>query len=289
MEQVVELIAPVTVEEVTAALKDANDGSPGVDGITRAYVRSMGQGPGARDMAAHMTLWLCAQRPPSAFKVGITSLIPKSADSVEPKDFRPITMSSMLCRQFHRILAARFEQHVPLSPRQKAFKRGDGLVDNAVILRSLLKDHCAKSRSVCVAFIDVAKAFDSVSHDYTLVVCRRMGIPEVFVEYIRRLYDGGTITRRCGRQRDSRTFTVRRGVRQGDPLSPFLFNLVMDWLLSMLDENLGVEEATGVRDNHLDFADDLALISETPEGLKALAREYEALLGSVGLRSNAGK
>jgi hypothetical protein len=107
-----EIIAPITREEYKQTLKDANDSSPGVDGMSRAYLRLIADA----SMVIHMNLWLAARCPPRAFKEGITSLIPKSADSSKPAEFRPITMSVMVARQFHRLLAERLERLVPLSP-----------------------------------------------------------------------------------------------------------------------------------------------------------------------------
>jgi hypothetical protein len=68
-----------------------------------------------------------------------------------------------------------------------------------------------------------------------------------------------------------------------------LFNFVMDWLLSMLSSQLGVDVGAGVRVSHLAFADDLTILSETPAGLQSLADDFEAGLASVGLLPNAKK
>ena len=78
-------------------------------------------------------------------------------------------------------------------------------------------------------------------------------------------------------------------VRQGDPLSAILFNCVMDWILSELDSNLGVEIKEGVRVNHLAFADDVALLAEYRTGLVALAEQYEHSLSMAGLKPNPAK
>ena len=64
-------------------------------------------------------------------------------------------------------------------------------------------------------------------------------------------------------------------MRQGDPLSAISLNYVMDWILSELDTNLGVEIKEGVRVNHLAFADDVARLAESRTGLVALAEQYE--------------
>jgi len=72
-------------------------------------------------------------------------------------------MATMICRLFHRLLAYRAESHLPLGARQKAFREGDGLADNVWILWSLIKDCKARHCPLCLTFVDVRKAFDSVA------------------------------------------------------------------------------------------------------------------------------
>ena len=82
---------------------------------------------------------------------------------------------------------------------------------------------------------------------------------------------------------------VRRGIHQGDPLLPLLFNYVMDWVLSDLVPQLGITLEGDLRLNHLAFADDVSLITETTEGAKRLAQQFEKGLGEVGLLPNSKK
>ena len=175
---------PVLVKEVQEVLKGMNDGSPGPDGIDRTTLR----GVNANGLATHMNLWLCCGCSPTAFRDGITTLIPKSAESQQPGEYRPITVTTIVARLFHRILAKRCERHIPLSPRQKAFRRGDGLCDNIWLLRSTLQDRTRSRKPIWVTFIDVAKAFDSVSHQSMLIAARHVGVPDIVLGYVSSLY-----------------------------------------------------------------------------------------------------
>ena len=278
------LSVPVTSEEYGLVLRTTNDSSPGIDGIDKKVLSSFDGGA----VVAHMNLWLLAGRPPEAFKEGVTVPLPKSADAAGPAEHRPITMSSMLCRLFHRLLARRAEKELPLQPRQKAFREGDGLADNVWILRSIIDDCKARHRPLCVTFVDVRKAFDTVSHESIVNGAERIGFPPGLLSYIRCLYTGGATQIRVGRTLGS-VIRPRRGVRQGDPLSPLLFCAVMDWVLAQLDGQLGLELAGGVRVNHLAFADDVALLSTTPEAMKRLLCELECGLSKVGLFPNSAK
>jgi hypothetical protein len=236
----------------------------------------------------HMNLWLLCGRPPTLFRDSITSLIPKSADASKPEDHRPITMGPMVARIFHKILAHRMQSLMPLSNRQKAFRRGDGLTDNIWILRSILRDRKAKNKLLSICFIDVAKAFDSVSHETLLLAAGRFGVPPILLEYLRNLYSNSS-TQLKSRTLRSRVIAVRRGVRQGDPMSPLLFNGVIDWALSGLNSKLGVGVGAGTKVNHLAFADDIALVGVSRAEIVLLAKEFEASIGLAGLLPNAKK
>jgi len=276
--------SPTSIEEYERVLRSTHDSSPGLDNVDRKVLRAMD----SRILVAHMNLWLLACRPPKEFSSGVTVPLPKSANADSPAEYRPVTMGSMICRLFHRLVAHRAERLLPLGPRQKAFREGDGLADNVWILRTIIDDCKARHRPLCATFVDVRKAFDTVSHESIVKAARRLGFPPTLVSYIGCLYADGVTRIRVGQLLGS-LIQPRRGVRQGDPLSPLLFYAVMDWVLSQLDARLGLELAGGVRVNHLAFADDVVLLSSSPDAMKRLLYELERGMQEVGLRPNPAK
>lgn len=84
----------------------------------------------------------------------------------------------------------------------------------------------------CAVLVDISKAFDSVSHDTILRAMRSDGIPEPLVEYVQFAYQHMVTCIRVGGRRSESIL----GVRQGDPLSAILFNLVMDEVLDGADD-----------------------------------------------------
>ena len=239
-------------------------------------------------LVSHFNLWLLTSTPPSDFKSGVSTLIPKSADSKTPGEYRPITICTMVARVYHRMIASRLERELPLSPRQKAFRRDDGLDDNVWLLRSIYRNRLKRTKPLCLCFIGVAKAFDSVSQYSFMIAARRLGAPESLIGYFSRLFHGSITALKLSKELSPRIH-IGRGVRQCDRISAILFNCVMDWILSELDTNLGVEIKEGVRVNHLAFADDVALLAESRTGLVALAKQYENSLSMAGLKPNPAK
>jgi hypothetical protein len=83
---------------------------------------------------------------PKTLKDWVTVLIPKKRSAYKPEEYRPITMCSTVGRAFHKLLASKLVDVLALSVRQKAFLRGDGMAENAWLVRALLKDHTTQRR-----------------------------------------------------------------------------------------------------------------------------------------------
>ena len=168
-------------------------------------------------------------------------------------------MANMFVRCFHKILAVRLGKQLPFSERQKAFRSGDGLGENVLLLNAIINQHTSSTAPLNVVFLDISKAFDSVSHGTILITAERMGVPPPFLNYISEFYSRGDTKIGVGGE-TSENIKVKRGVKQGDLMSVHLFNAVIDWALATLDPMLGISLGEGVPINHLAFADDMVLL-----------------------------
>ena len=207
-------------------------------------------------------------------------LLPKVSGAGAPNEFRPITISNIVVGCFHRIMAQRMEMHLPLSLGQKAFRRGDGIADSVWFMQTVIKHHQDSLCPLNIVFMDVKKAFDSVSHQSILVAAARSGIPPPFLTYLSELYGEVQTRLRIGTEL-SEPINLGRGVRQGDPMS-IHFNGMIDLSLDSLGPELGTEIG-GVEVNHNAFADDIALIARSPARLLALADDLDCQLTLCGL------
>lgn len=141
-----------------------------------------------------------------------------------------------------------------------------------------------------LTFIDFSKAFDSINREIMWKILKHYGIPEKIINAIKCLYDNSASCVAIG-PKISTEFKVTSGILQGDTLAPFLFIIVMDYIISQVPNEFGfiANTLTNDRLNTLAFADDIVLINksakEALKHLKIIRREAY----KVGLKININK
>lgn len=272
---------PVMCEEVVAefvALRSAS----GPDGVSPRLWRATP----VSVIALFFNLVLFLGGFPVSMLVSRTVFVPKKgSDPPRPSDFRPISVSSVVVRHLHKILARRLHQFPLSDSRQRCFD--DGCAENTSVLSALLQNARSSLKPLMMALLDIAKAFDSVSHEAVLYALRKLGLPPEFCEYIKFFYASSS-TQFWLHGFVSPLVPVTRGVRQGDPLSSLLFSYVIDLILADLPRGVFVD-FLGCRVAALAYADDVLLFGSTVMGLQASLDAFEAAARRFGLLLNSGK
>src|SRR6218665_606279 len=168
------------------------------------------------------------------------------------------------------------------------FRPVDGCTDNVFLLDTIIKEAQRRRRPLSLAFVDVAKAFDSVSHDTLRGALRRLGVPEPLVDYVGYMY-GHSSTVLVVNGRRSAPIVCGRGVRQGDQLSAILFNCVKDEVIAGLSKSIGFEFSSDSVVRCLAFADDLVRVASTADGLRDQMARVIRSLRDGGLLINPAK
>lgn len=277
----VNLFYPVSAQEVRGNLPPVRS-APGPDGFTARLLKTV---PNAT-LRVIMNLLVLVQRVPTSLRGARTTFIPKKSPAKCYSDFRPITVSSVLLRLYHRILAKRILSSLDFDYRQRAFTPVDGCAENVFLLASVLEDAQQKLRPLHMASLDLSKAFDRVTTDAIIRGARRAGLNKEFLDYLRDLYEDSWTT--LSLEGASLVVHPTVGVRQGDPLSPLLFNLMLDEYLQSMDPNIGYSSEQLQLDG-MAFADDLLVFASTPDGLQQRLDSLHTFLVARGLTINTEK
>uniref|UniRef100_A0A3B4AWH2 Reverse transcriptase domain-containing protein n=1 Tax=Periophthalmus magnuspinnatus TaxID=409849 RepID=A0A3B4AWH2_9GOBI len=262
---------PMADIEVKQTLKKMRDSSPGPDGIRKLHLRLYD--PSGSALTSMFNSWMASGVIPKVFKNSRTTLIG----------------SSVILRLFSNLLAKRLSEACKVHPRQRGFIEGPGASENIIVLDGLIRVCKKNKKNVAVVFVDLARAFDTVPHGLIRDNLRRRQVCPRTVKLIMDAYEGCTTTIRSAGTNTS-PIGVRVGVKQGDPLSPLLFNLALDPLLYALSENgVGLEFGNDQVVTAMAYADDLVLLSNSHEGMRTNLAILEAFSDRTGLAANPSK
>jgi len=145
-----------------------------------------------------------------------------------------------------------------------------------------------------VCAIDFKKAFDSVEHDHLWEALYQHKVPNKYTAKLAQLYRGQTA--KIITDKESKELKIGRGTKQGDPLSPKLFNAVLEKAFTRAKEHWksqgwGISVASDMEERltNLRFADDVLLIAESEQQLQAMIADLIDETGKVGLEIHIGK
>ncbi|XP_020253791.1 uncharacterized protein LOC109830842 [Asparagus officinalis] len=238
-------------------------------------------GPDGFSMAFYQTFWetikydliklmIFLQQQPSNLhrlnKVFIT-LIPKTKDSVHMNDFRPISLINCIFKIFSKILANRLSTVIPnlVASTQSAFQSGKSTLDSIIMANEMIH-YCSKRRKEVAMFkIDFSKAFDSINWNFLIGLLKARGFGSKWCNWIYHIVSSSSCSVKVNGL-PSKFFSCKRGLKQGDPLSPMLFNIAVDALNKMIHNNVedGLLSNLGIKLplnqlRILQFADDTLL------------------------------
>lgn len=168
---------------------------------------------------------------PKEWKEGIIAPIVKKGEGEKVEEYRGVTLMPILYKIYTAVLAERLREEVEgkriIPENQVGFRKGKGVLDNVCVLNYIIQKQINrhKGKLVCV-FIDLKAAFDSVNRGTLIKAIKERGIREGLTERIEEVVRETKSRVRIGGKL-SEEFWQSRGVRQGCPLSPTLFNILI--------------------------------------------------------------
>jgi hypothetical protein len=157
-----------------------------------------------------------------------------------------------------------------ISFNQGGFRSGYRTTDHIFILKTLINKYLHQLKSkLYVCFVDFKKAFDSIDRNSLFQKIENKGIGGNFLKLIKDMYSNTLYSCKFGDSYSEQILTTL-GAKQGDSLKPTLFNIFVDDIKSSFIDNTQTKPVSlGVHTfNHLFYADDLVILSESPTGLQ---------------------
>lgn len=275
--------------EIIEAIKKLKlDKSPSTDNITNETLK-IGHKTLALPLVELFNKILQNSETPSQWSQSNIILIYKKGDPKDIGNYRPISLLPSIYKLFSTIINIRIrdtlEKKQPVE--QAGFRRGFSTVDHIHTLELIMEKYQEKQRTLYIAFIDYQKAFDTVIHNSIWESLKEQGVDETYIKIIQSIYKNNK--GKIKLETLGPSFSIERGVRHGDPLSPTIFIAVLESVISKLDWSKQGLYINGTYLSHLRFADDLALISESSSQLQNMVETLNQASGKVGLEMNITK
>lgn len=228
----------------------------------------------------------------------LLTLLPKGSAATTIKDYRPIACCTVLYKIISKLMTSRMScvMSYLVNEEQTAFVPGRFIHDNTILAQELIRGYGRKRLSSrCMIKMDLQKAYDSIHWGFVEQLLRGFGFPDKFVGWI--MCCMSTVSYYISLNGALlEPFAGKKGLRQGDPISPYLFVLCMEYLSRLMHtvhKNPSFSyhpRCSRLKITHLTFADDILFFSKgTLESITTLLDYFEVFSQTSRLIANKRK
>ncbi|XP_057250742.1 uncharacterized protein LOC130591438 [Beta vulgaris subsp. vulgaris] len=269
-EQCQALLVPFSPEEVKQAIFSIpGDKSPGPDGLGQLSIKMLG-----------VLLVLSVKCPGNV------------------TEFRPIACCNVIYKCITKLMCSRLSKILPeiIAANQGAFIKGRFIAHNILICQDIVKNYGKKDVAPgCIIKMDLKKAYDSIDWCFIEELLQAMKFPSSFVEMIMECIKSPSFCLMINGELVG-FFKGKRGLRQGDPLSPLIFLICMEYfsrtmkIVGAKDDFQFHPRCTGIKLNHLCFADDIIMCCKGEfKSVLRMLQGFTHFSESSGLEANKQK
>lgn len=285
-------------EEIRRAVWDCGgDRAPGPDGFNFTFIKTFWSTVKDDFIKAikHFEVFGTLAR---GCNSSFITLVPKLKDPINLSDFRPISLIGCLYKVIAKLLANRLKLVIGsvIGEAQTDFIKGRNILEGPLIINEVC-NWVKKVKTKALIFkVDFHKAFDSVNWEYLDSVMLQMGFGDIWRKWIRGCISSAWASVLVNGS-PTKEFHLSRGIRQGDPLSPFLFIIAMEGLNVALKSAGEINIFKGIKIpnggpiiSHMFYADDAIFVGDWDRSnLKNLARILRCFHVASGLKVNFHK
>lgn len=259
------------IEKLISELADRK--APGHDKITNEHVKY-----GGAKMIEYVTKLFSViikyECIPRMFKKGIIVPIPKgNKDKTRQDNYRGITLMPVFAKLFEKWILSRVEvwsrTHNIIHPLQGAAQPNCSSMHATWLVREAIADNMERGKGVYVGLLDIKKAFDTVWQEGLFYKLYHNGLNGKTWRILRYMFHQFKCMVRYGND-NSAEFNADQGIHQGSPMSMFLFQIYVNELLHEINSKHSSVKCVGVKIGAIAFADDIAILANSIEGLQLL-------------------
>lgn len=262
-----ELLDKPTIQEIKMGLEMLKNGkAPGIDEVVPECLIKGGKKLTQRLHNLITDIWE-QEEISESWKMSILCPIYKKGDKMDPKNYRGISLLNTSYKVLSNLLLNRLKPFIKevIGEYQAGFMEGKSTIDQIHIIKQVAEKSHEFNKDVHMLFVDFKAAYDSIDRNKLWNVMSRIGIPEKLIRMIKTCVQGSKCKVNFGGDY-SNEFLVSTGLRQGDALSPALFNIALE---SVVRQVLSKAKGIKISDNQqlaiVAYADDLVITTENEE------------------------
>lgn len=285
-----------TLDELRTALDSTkNNKSPGPDGLTFELYKTFFPLLGPLLLRLYSDAIKLGHFPPNFNEAYITLLPKKSENNTSPSDYRPISLLNTDYKLLTKMIFLRMKPLInQLIGHDQYCCIPDRNIDGMThFLRDFIMYSKDKNLNVSLLSVDQEKAFDRVSHSFLFKVLEKCKISSLLIRYIKLVYTNAT-SRLIINHSLSRSILIQRSVRQGCPLSPFLYILCLEPFLesvrsdpSIIGINIPGRSFSTIKVKA--YADDTTFFPSSEQDIENILKKFTLFGEASGSKININK